>query len=97
MTDYADLSEVDALYREQEDLNHAIEMLDAGGTISVLTVVPPAAGMPTPTLPVAITTVDPISLLKPARNALAARSREITRELEGHGVTGGPPGPDHKP
>jgi hypothetical protein len=104
MTDYADVSQANALIEEQARLTNAIGYLDNGGTVVTFTVAPASnvarsipLGMTVrtadiiPTMPVTIGTIDPpAELLTAARDAMTARYDEITAELQALGVTGSP-------
>lgn len=99
MAQYTDLAAIEALYREQAQIEQALTILDEhDGTVSSYTVSPVSApyvaGAPMPPTSVLITTTDPgQSLIAGVRSSLVQRYNAINHELRDLGVEGGPP--DH--
>lgn len=104
MVAYTDLPAATALYDEQERINQALILIDAGGTISSFTIIPPPPLPPDPMnpptsymmtmQPVMLSTVAPTpEMLQVTRDAIVARSAQITTDLLALGVTDPPPDP----
>jgi len=95
MVAYSDVPAVNALYQEQEQISHAIAMIDDGGKVTNFTVsqkpLDPLAMGGMMHMPVTIATSDPpAELMAQARAALVARQGAILTELAGLGVTDSP-------
>jgi hypothetical protein len=95
MVAYSDVPAMNALYQEQEQISHAIMMIDDGGKVSNFTVSPkpsdPAMMGGPVYMAVMIAVPDPpVELMAQARAALVVRQNAIIAELTALGVTDGP-------
>lgn len=104
MTDINDVPQVNTLYQEQQNVQSAMDYLANGGSLSFVTVTPPAQQAPPtdpdnpmpPAMPltmqmtVSIMLKQPVSpdLIAQAQIALQQRNDEINEELASLGVTG---------
>lgn len=98
MTDYTDVPTVTTLHGEAERTQQALDMLAAGGTMSMFTIAPPPyiAGAPPPgvnMMTVQISVTEPISaeMVTALNDWLTTRLANIVTELDTYGV--GPPPP----
>jgi|SRR5215469_2460969 len=102
MVVYTDIPRLNALYTEQQQIRASIAMIDAGGTVSALTVAPappppydpdypPVAG--TPYLPVIVAIYKPATkkVMVAVREMLVERDNEIIDHLEKLEVRRTPP------
>jgi hypothetical protein len=96
MTDYSDIPQVNALYQEQQQVQQAINLIDAGGTLATFAVRPPPYDPenPSPMMMMAVS----ITLNEPAapdtmvsiRAQLVIRNNEIDDELVALGIENPP-------
>lgn len=92
MTDYTDIPEVNALYAEDQLIARAIAILDAGGTLSEMTIspAPPAEGeVPVPPASVNVPSADP-ALLADVRAWLVQRQADLDAQLAALGIVNSP-------
>jgi hypothetical protein len=101
MTEYSDLAQVQKLYAEQQQVEAAIGIIDAGGTLTsyVVTAPPPPPYDPDsdtppvmPQPPVSITVTGEVApeLMAALRAQLITRSNAISDELAALGVADAP-------
>lgn len=100
MTDYADVPTITTLHQESQNIQNALNLLNAGGTMSNFTVAPPppptdGSGIPSSTMymSVNISVPGPISpdMTQALIDTLTTRQAEVVSELADLGV--GPPPP----
>lgn len=99
MVAYTDLPAANALYDEQERINQGITLVDAGGLLASFTILPPSPDPENPSsammMSVLLQAINPTpALMQAVRDAMVARSADITTELLALGVTDPPPDPD---
>ena len=93
MVDRADISKVNELYSESNQITLALDMFAEGGVISAMTISPPLPKPEEPTIirsPVAISTVGieyPPQMVEAIKQELAKRQHEIEDELKQLGVS----------
>lgn len=90
MVAYSDVPAINTLYQEQSTLNTGIALVDAGGTVSSFTLIPPP---PDPgqvgvmMMSATVGTIDPtLQLMTAIRDAMVRRNAEIDAELLALGV-----------
>jgi len=95
MTEYTDVPQVSELYLEQQHVRAAIGLIDAGGTLTYLTIspAPPPEGEVSSTMPIGLVIVGPVqqSTMDAIRAQLVTRDTAITAELTALGVINTPP------
>ena len=90
MTDYSDIPQANVLHAEQERVTAAIQMLDTGGTLANLTIMPGPQQGTMVMMPSQISTQGspvPPETLANVRAWLVQRSSDIADELTALGVT----------
>lgn len=99
MTDYTDVPAVNALHYESQQVAQALANLEAGGTVSMMMIMPPPPGVPEPGQPmppmmmsvqVQVPSATP-NLIAQVQAWLEQRLIDIGAELTALGVTVPPP------
>src|SRR5215468_3428168 len=95
MTEYTDVPQVSELYLEQQHVRAAIQLIDAGGTLTYLTISPPPPpeGEAATVMPIGLQVTGPVqqSTMDAIRAQLVTRDAAITAELTALGVINAPP------
>lgn len=94
MTDYTKVPEANALYQQREVVTNAVAMLDAGGSVSSLSIAPAPDTPPGPGImssAIAVPAPTPPDLVAEVRAWLIERESELDAELAALGITNPPP------